>query len=76
MRWHAYGVYIYGWSVAQLLAVYGLSDNGVLAYTALTIAGTLPLAWLSWTLVEEPALRLKGRSGHKRTAAPEVVAPP
>ena len=72
----SYGVYIYGWSVAQLLAVYGLADDGLLAYTALTVAGTLPLAWLSWTLVEEPALRLKRRPDRRGAAAPAGIAPP
>ena len=56
----SYGLYIYGWPVQQTL----LHLSGGLAWwqlfpLALALAGAL--AWLSWHLVEQPALRLKPR---------------
>jgi peptidoglycan/LPS O-acetylase OafA/YrhL len=52
----SYGLYIYGWPVAQtLLHLYpGLAPINL---AALSLACTLPLAAASWHLVERPALR-------------------
>lgn len=55
----SYGVYIYAFPVQQLLVLAGAAALGAWAYTALCIACTLPLAALSWLLVEGPAMRLK-----------------
>lgn len=57
----SYGVYIYGFPMAQLLAVVGAHELGMLAYVVLTFAGTVPLAVGSWFLVERPAMRLRRR---------------
>lgn len=57
----SYGLYIYAYPVQQTLI--WLSGNqlpvgiGILASAAVTLL----LAWLSWRLVEQPALRLKNR---------------
>jgi peptidoglycan/LPS O-acetylase OafA/YrhL len=55
----SYGVYIYAFPTQQLLVLAGAQALGVLPFTALCILFTLPLAALSWYLVEEPAMRLK-----------------
>jgi peptidoglycan/LPS O-acetylase OafA/YrhL len=64
----SYGLYLWGYPVQQ--AVIGLA--GVHS-TAVNLAMVLPLtlfmAFLSWHLVEEPALRLKSRFGTSRRAS-------
>jgi len=55
----SYGVYIYAFPVQQLLATMGLHRHGLLVYLGITFALTIPLATLSWRLVEQPCLRLK-----------------
>jgi peptidoglycan/LPS O-acetylase OafA/YrhL len=55
----SYGTYIYAFPIQQLLALYGLNRWGMPAYVALALAGTLPVAFLSWRLVEKPWLSLK-----------------
>lgn len=55
----SYGVYIYAYPVQQTL-IWALGvQTPMWALVALCFACTLPLAWLSWTFVEKPALRLK-----------------
>lgn len=61
----SYGVYIYGWPVAQLL-VHLMPGLSPVALAAASLAATLPLAAASWWLVESPAL--KGFSGAKALA--------
>ena len=52
----SYGVYIYGWPVAQTLAhLWPALPAPVLA--VLSLAAVLPFAWASWHLVEAPAMR-------------------
>lgn len=60
----SYGVYIYDWLIAQTLLalVPGLSQPVLLAAT---LSLVLPLAALSWFLIEKPALNWK-----RRTAKP------
>jgi len=68
----SYGLYIYGWPVQQTL----LHLTGGLAWWQLfpaALAVAAVLAWLSWHLVEQPALRLKPRS--RPLAAPALAAP-
>ena len=56
---YSYGVYIYAFTVTQLLVMWDLNRFGFLTFTALAILGTVPLAVASWWLVERHALRLK-----------------
>lgn len=57
---YSYGLYIYGWPVQMLVMAFLPSLSPlVLAATALPLA--LGLAYLSWTIVERPALNQKGR---------------
>ena len=55
---YSYGVYIYAFPVQQSIAAM-VPGIGVPAMLGLATAATLPLAVLSWHLVENPALRLK-----------------
>ena len=52
---YSYGLYIYGWPVAQFI-LHLLPGTGPVALAGLSLAATLPLACLSWHLVEAPAL--------------------
>ncbi|MGB8405481.1 MAG: acyltransferase [Mycobacterium sp.] len=61
----SYGVYIYAFVVAQLMALGHLYRWGYLPFTALTLAISVALAWLSCVLVEQPALRMKNWSPRK-----------
>lgn len=56
----SYGVYIYAFPIQQLLAVFGTADWGIFANTIVTLGITLIFAWMSWTLIEKPAMSLKG----------------
>jgi peptidoglycan/LPS O-acetylase OafA/YrhL len=51
----SFGLYIYGWPVTQMLA-HQMPWLSAPALAALALAATLPLAALSWQLVERPAL--------------------
>lgn len=57
----SYGLYIYAYPVQQ--ALISLSGNRLPVGTGVVASAmvTLVLAWLSWRLVEQPALRLKNR---------------
>jgi peptidoglycan/LPS O-acetylase OafA/YrhL len=65
----SYGVYIYAFPTQQLLAVCGLAT---LLHPALfflvAAAATLPLAALSWFLIEKPSMSLKRRLRTKWSA--------
>ena len=50
---YSYGLYIYGWPVAQF-AIFMLPGTGPVALAILSLAATLPFAVLSWHLVEAP----------------------
>jgi peptidoglycan/LPS O-acetylase OafA/YrhL len=52
----SYGLYIYGWPVAQTL-VHLHPGLAPVELAALSLACTLPLAAASWHFVERPALR-------------------
>lgn len=55
----SYGLYIYAFPMQQLLAVLGVQRLGLPAFMAASFVTTVPLAWLSWMLVERPAMTLK-----------------
>lgn len=54
----SYGTYLYAFPVQQLLVIAGAHHYGPVTYVLLSIAGTVPLAVLSWFFVEKPAQRL------------------
>lgn len=57
----SYGVYIYAWPVQQLLVICGLLYLQPPVFAIVAAALTLPLASLSWFMVEKPALAFKHR---------------
>ncbi|MFI6235170.1 acyltransferase family protein [Micromonospora sp. NPDC050784] len=58
-RDYSYGVYIYAFPVQQVVALLIGVRYGFVTYLAVSSAGTLALAALSWHLVERPAMSLK-----------------
>jgi peptidoglycan/LPS O-acetylase OafA/YrhL len=56
---YSYGIYIYGFVAQQLLAMYNVQRWGFAAFAGLSVLGAFAMAFLSWHLVEKPALRLK-----------------
>ncbi|OBA61749.1 acyltransferase [Mycobacterium sp. 1100029.7] len=69
----SYGTYIYASPVQQLLAVGGLSSLNPLLFFVIATVATLPLAALSWFVIEKPARSLKARFTQK---LPESSSPP
>jgi len=68
----SYGLYIYGWP-AEEAVIWGLGGRASWwQVLALALPAATALAWLSWHLVEQPALRLKPGA---RYSAPAMVAP-
>lgn len=56
----SYGIYIYAFPIQQLLAVLGAPEMlGFWGYACAALALTVPIAMLSWFLVERPAVRLR-----------------
>jgi peptidoglycan/LPS O-acetylase OafA/YrhL len=58
----SYGMYIFGYPVQQTLVWADVARYGVATHVALAVAVPILLAFLSWHLVERPALRLKNVS--------------
>jgi peptidoglycan/LPS O-acetylase OafA/YrhL len=65
----SYGVYIYAWPVQQFLVICGLGIFNPFVFALVSAAGTLPLAALSWFLVEKPAISLKSRLMRRSTGS-------
>ncbi|MCK9896581.1 acyltransferase [Frankia sp. AgB32] len=65
----SYGLYIYGFPIQQLAAVYGLHHAGLIAYLPVTVAATVACATASWFAVEAPALRRKSPRPRRPDAA-------
>jgi peptidoglycan/LPS O-acetylase OafA/YrhL len=58
-RDYSFGIYLYGFAVQQLLALFGVPRFGFVAYVALTIVITTILAAASWHFVERRAMSFK-----------------
>ncbi|MGK5740895.1 acyltransferase family protein [Micromonospora sp. URMC 103] len=56
---YSYGIYIYGFVFQQVMASLGWSRWGYVPFVLMSIAAAWTAAFLSWKLVERPALRLK-----------------
>lgn len=63
----SYGVYIYGFPVQQALIAYFKNALSPVVLSLVALPIVLVLAFLSWQLVESPALRLKNRMSPKPT---------
>lgn len=57
----SYGLYIYGTYSIQVLIALGFSSQSLSypAFVTLCLLVAVPISWLSWHLVEAPALKLK-----------------
>jgi peptidoglycan/LPS O-acetylase OafA/YrhL len=55
----SYGVYIFAWPVMTFVAYFGLEKDGWLLYHVVVIAACHILAFISWHLIEKPAMSLK-----------------
>lgn len=67
----SYGVYIYHMPVVNFLLAVGLSKTTTSLVIAMT--ATIALAFLSWIVVERPALRLKRRAVYDHQVAQNVA---
>lgn len=56
----SYGVYLYGWPVQQIVLML-VPGQSAMFNTVVSCACALVLAFLSWELIESPALKLKKR---------------
>ena len=65
----SYGVYIYAFPVQQLLVICGLAFLDPLVFALIAAVATLPLAALSWFLVEKPAISLRSHLKPRRPPA-------
>ncbi|WP_375485429.1 acyltransferase family protein [uncultured Mycobacterium sp.] len=65
----SYGVYIYAFPVQQLLVICGLGIVNPIVFAVIAAIATLPLAALSWFMVEKRAMSLKSRLKRRSTAA-------
>ena len=70
----SYGLYIYGFPVQQALVMWGFAAVGWLGFAVLGLLATLPIAALSWLVVERPSLRWKSRLTTETPEAPERAA--
>ena len=73
---YSYGVYLYGSVVQQTLVFFGLHAYGVYPLIALALLGVIPLAFLSYHLVERPAMRLGRKLVSWTRKGRAVAAPP
>lgn len=64
----SYGVYVYAFPIQQLLVVCGFMTLNPIFFALIATTATLPLAALSWVVVEKPAMSLKHR--FLRTSGP------
>lgn len=71
----SYGLYVYGFVVQQCLALLGVARYGPGAMAVVGIVATVPVAWLSWHLVERPARDAVRRVLRRRpTPSPQEVS--
>ncbi len=63
----SYGIFLYGFPIQQFVASWGAWTHVWYLNLALALPITIFVAWLSWTLIERPALSLKA---HLRVLAP------
>jgi peptidoglycan/LPS O-acetylase OafA/YrhL len=71
----SYGVYIYAWPVQQLLVICGLAFLNPFVFALVATITTLPLAALSWFVVEKRSLALKSRLLRRNSVAPPLSQP-
>ena len=71
----SYGTYIYAFPIQQMLALYGMQRHGIWAFMAASLLVATAAAFVSWHVVEKPAMKLKSwtpKRFWKRHAAPRA----
>jgi peptidoglycan/LPS O-acetylase OafA/YrhL len=68
-------VYIYAFPIQQLLVICGLGIMPPIVFATMAAIATLPLAALSWFLVEKRAMSLKSRRKRRSVARSGSVSP-
>ncbi len=72
----SYGIYVWGW-ITQQCVVWAIPGITAMPHLALSLLLLLPVAWLSWTYVERPALAWgKGTPDNDLVRAPGHLATP
>jgi peptidoglycan/LPS O-acetylase OafA/YrhL len=66
----SYGIYLYAWPVQQLLVLYFEPYMNILNLFTLATLGSIVLAFLSWNLIEKPALKWKSKTIAKKIHRP------
>jgi peptidoglycan/LPS O-acetylase OafA/YrhL len=56
---YSYALYLWGWPMQQLAAFFGWHQWGYIAYTGVSLSMAMACAWVSWHVIERPALSLK-----------------
>lgn len=68
----SYGIYLYAWPISSLL-VYFLHVNSAVLLFALTVPLAYLAGWVSWRIVERPALRRSPRVDPVEATAPASI---
>jgi peptidoglycan/LPS O-acetylase OafA/YrhL len=69
----SYSTYLYGWPISMLIGQLFYRKLGFWPTMAIAIATTLFVAWLSWRVIERPALRLKRLAAAQIPPAPAAA---
>jgi len=74
---YSYGMYIFGYPIAQVLILWNVNHWGYVPYTIMTLLITAGFAMASWWLIERNALRLKnvGAGPRRAKVAPQPLYP-
>jgi peptidoglycan/LPS O-acetylase OafA/YrhL len=70
----SYGTYVYACPIQQVLVIAGLGTLNPLVFAIISTVATLPLAAMSWFLIEKPAMKLKSRIT-RRGVRPALTRP-
>ncbi len=71
----SYGVYIFAWPLMTFGAFFGLQDHGWLVYHVVIVVAVHIAAFISWHLIELPAMSLKSWTPRPLAAAIAALAP-
>ncbi|WP_394771445.1 acyltransferase family protein [Lacisediminihabitans sp.] len=71
----SYGIYIFAWPIMTLVAYYGLQNQGWLVYHLVVVVLCHVAAFLSWHLIEKPAMSLKDWTPRPLSQALDKLTP-